>query len=110
MILRNAAAKAVFSDSKMAKVSLGSGDHLYAGLNCMEPGQQHAGHVHSDQDKLYVVLQGQGEVDVGDETGSVQPGDVALAAAGVPHALRNPGPERLIVLVVFSPPPGGSKA
>jgi mannose-6-phosphate isomerase-like protein (cupin superfamily) len=30
---------------------------------------------------------------------------MALAAAGVEHALRNPGPGRMVVLVVFSPPP-----
>jgi quercetin dioxygenase-like cupin family protein len=110
MILRNPAGKAVFSEAKMGKVSLDAGDHLYAGLNCLEPGQQHAGHVHSDQDKLYVVLEGQGEVEVGPETSTVARGDLALAPAGVPHALRNPGPDRLVVLVVFSPPPGGLKA
>ena len=46
----------------------------------------------------------------GPETSTVERGDIALAPAGVPHALRNPGPDRLVVLVVFSPPPGGLKA
>ncbi len=105
MIWKQAAAQAIYSPEKMGKVSLGAGDHLYAGLNCFEPGQQHAAHVHANQDKLYVILQGSGEAIVGDETSPVTAGDVVLAPAGVPHGLRNSGPNRFVVLVVFSPPP-----
>ena len=105
MILKHAAAQAVFSTEKMGKVSLGAGEHLYAGLNCFEPGQQHAAHVHADQDKLYVVLRGSGEAIVGEETAAVTVGDVVLAPAGVPHGLRNSSAERFVVLVVFGPPP-----
>jgi mannose-6-phosphate isomerase-like protein (cupin superfamily) len=105
MILRNAASKAEFSPSKMGKVSLGGGGHLYTGLNCFEPGQEHKAHVHGDQDKMYVVLEGRGEAMVGDEASIVEPGDVILAKAGVLHSMRNPGPERLVVLVIFGPPP-----
>ena len=110
MIVRNPASLAVFSESKMGKVSLASGDRLYAGLNCLEPGQEHAAHVHADQDKLYVVLEGDGEIEVADHRSAVHAGDLALAPAGVPHSVRNPGPGRLVVLVVFSPPPGGNKS
>jgi quercetin dioxygenase-like cupin family protein len=105
MILRDAAARAVFSADKMSKVTLGAGDRLFAGLNCFEPGQSHHAHVHPEQDKLYVILAGEGEAEVGPERARVRVGDVILAPAGVPHALANPGPERLTALVVFSPPP-----
>jgi mannose-6-phosphate isomerase-like protein (cupin superfamily) len=105
MIFTGAAGRAVFSAEKMGKVSLGSGEHLYAGLNCFEAGQQHAAHVHGNQDKLYVVLEGEGEASVGEEVTAVKVGDVVLAPAGVPHGLRNPGNGRLVVLVVFGPPP-----
>ncbi|MCS7024475.1 MAG: cupin domain-containing protein [Bryobacteraceae bacterium] len=105
MIVRNPVSQAEFSPSKMGKVSLCGGDHLYVGLNCFEPGQQHQAHVHTDQDKMYVVLQGRGEATVGEQVSLVEAGDVILARAGVSHAMRNPGPERLVVLVVFSPPP-----
>jgi quercetin dioxygenase-like cupin family protein len=105
MILRHAASKAEFSPAKMGKVSLGGGAHLYTGLNCFEPGQEHKAHVHDDQDKMYVVLEGRGEAAVGQETAIVEPGDVILAKAGELHSMRNPGPERLVVLVIFGPPP-----
>lgn len=105
MILHNPASSAQFSPEKMGKVTLGAGRHLYAGLNCFEPGQQHHAHVHADQDKLYVVLDGAGEATVGEETSTVHTGDVILAPAGVLHSMRNPGPGRLTVMIVFAPPP-----
>src|SRR5215510_10033815 len=105
MIIRNAAALARFNAEKMGKVSLAAGDHLYAGLNCFERGQEHKAHTHGDQDKLYVVLEGSGDATVGEEKATVQTGDVILARAGITHSMRNPGPGRLVVMVVFAPPP-----
>ncbi len=106
MIIQNAAALAQFDGKKMSKVSLAAGRYLYAGLNGFEPGQEHVAHTHAGQDKLYVILEGEAEATVGDERSLAQAGTVILAAAGVVHSLRNPGPGRLVVLVVFGPPPG----
>jgi mannose-6-phosphate isomerase-like protein (cupin superfamily) len=89
----------------MGKADLAAGEHLFAGLNAFEPGQAHEPHTHCDRDKLYVVLQGRGELTVGGTTSEVGPGAVALAPAGVVHAVRNPGPGRLVVLTVIAPPP-----
>lgn len=112
MIIRKAASLAQFAAAKMGKVSVASGEHIYAGLNCFEPGQEHKAHIHADQDKLYVILEGAGEASVGGESQPVEPGDVILARAGILHGMRNTGTGRLVVLVVFSPPPkpagGGS--
>lgn len=105
MIVADARTRAVFSAEKMGKSRLAEGTHLYAGLNAFEPGQKHAAHVHADQDKLYVVLEGEAEVALGETTERVGTGGVVLARAGVPHGIANPGPERLVVLVVFGPPP-----
>lgn len=105
MVLRKISRLAEFSDDRMGKVSLAAGDRLYAGLNCFLPGQEHAAHVHADQDKLYYVLSGSGEATVGDETHAVSEGDLVLAPAGVPHGLKNTGLIPMTVLVVFAPPP-----
>ena len=106
MIVKNSAGHAKFSRQKMGKSDLARGKHLFAGLNAFEPGQQHAPHAHCDRDKLYVVMEGRGELTIADQTTTVAPGDVALAEADVVHSLRNPGPDRLVVLVVMGPPPG----
>ncbi len=105
MILNHVASRAEFGELKMGKVSLAAGDRLYAGLNCFLPGQEHKPHVHADQDKMYLVLEGRGEASVGDETREVGAGGMVFAPAGVVHGMKNTGEENLVVLVVFSPPP-----
>jgi quercetin dioxygenase-like cupin family protein len=107
MIIRAAAGQAEFNDAKMGKLTLASGAHLHAGLNCFLPGQEHKAHVHADQDKLYVVLDGAGIATVGDEVKQVSEGDVIFAPAGVPHGMKNDSPSPLTVLTVFAPPPSG---
>jgi mannose-6-phosphate isomerase-like protein (cupin superfamily) len=105
MIIRDAASRAVFSAEKMGKVSLVAGEYLYVGLNCFLPGQQHAAHVHLDQDKLYFVLEGSGVATIGESSEIVSPGDLIFAPAGVSHALSNSGPGNLVVATLFAPPP-----
>jgi quercetin dioxygenase-like cupin family protein len=105
MFVKQAAGLATFSPERMTKSTLVKGDFLFAGLNSFEPGQQHAPHAHDGQDKLYVVLQGSGEIRIGEKTELLAAGDVALAPSGVVHSIRNPGPDRLVVMAVLAPPP-----
>lgn len=105
MIVKDAAKLARFDPDKMGKCDLAVGRHLFSGLNAFEAGQRHEPHAHCDRDKLYVVLEGSGELTIGDERQVVETGDVALAPADVVHSLHNPGPGRLVVLTVMAPPP-----
>ncbi|MEP7363522.1 MAG: cupin domain-containing protein [Acidobacteriota bacterium] len=105
MILSQIAAQATFSPEKMTKQTLAKGEYLYAGLNCLLPGQEHKAHTHEGQDKMYVILEGSGEAMVGDATAPVTAGDLVLAPSGVIHSLRNTSDGNLVVLVVFAPPP-----
>ena len=105
MIVRGAASRAVFDDAKMGKASLVAGERVFAGLNCFLPGQEHALHAHAGQDKLYFVLEGAGDVTVGETVERAGAGDLVLAREGEPHAIRNPGPDNLVVLTVMAPPP-----
>jgi quercetin dioxygenase-like cupin family protein len=89
----------------MTKGTIAEGESLFAGLNCFEPGQEHALHSHRGQDKLYVLLEGSGLVRIGEETEQLFAGDAAFAPSGIPHSIHNPGPERLVVMVVLAPPP-----
>ena len=105
MFLKTASSLAKFAPDKMGKSTLARGDFLFAGLNSFEPGQEHAAHAHAGQDKLYVVLEGSGVIRIGEQEESMRAGDAAFARSGVIHSIRNPGPERLVVLAVLSPPP-----
>lgn len=89
----------------MGKSTLVQGAFLFAGLNSFEPGQEHAPHAHDGQDKLYLILEGSGMVQVGDQTERLSAGDAAFAPSGIVHSIRNPGPERLVVMAVLGPPP-----
>jgi mannose-6-phosphate isomerase-like protein (cupin superfamily) len=105
MFFQRPADAATFSAEKMTKATLVQGEFLFAGLNALEAGQEHALHAHADQEKLYLVLEGSAEVKIGEQSEVVSTGGMGYAAAGVPHSIRNPGPERLVVMVVMSPPP-----
>jgi mannose-6-phosphate isomerase-like protein (cupin superfamily) len=94
-----------FAPDKMTKTTLVQGDSLFAGLNSFDLGQEHSLHAHEGQDKLYVLLEGSGMVRVGEETELLCAGDAAFAPSGVPHSIRNTGPDRLVVMVVLAPPP-----
>lgn len=108
MIVKRLAGLAEFSSEKMAKTTIAHGETLFAGLNCFEPGQAHAAHAHAGQDKLYVVLEGDAEIQVGSEKQLVSAGGGAFAPSGVMHAVRNRGEKRLVVLAVLAPPPARS--
>lgn len=106
MFIKNLSGLARFSPEKMGKADFARGETLFAGLNCFEPGQEHAAHTHAGQDKLYVVLTGDAEVRIGDESAILTAGDAAFAPSGVVHSIRNTGATRLVVMAVLAPPPG----
>ena len=105
MFVKRVSSFAKFTPEKMGKSNVVQGGFLFAGLNSFEPGQEHAPHSHEGQDKLYFILEGSGMVQVGDRTEHLSAGDAAFAPSGIVHSIRNPGPERLVVMAVLAPPP-----
>ena len=105
MFVKQVSTLAKFATDRMGKSEVAHGDFLFAGLNSFEPGQEHAPHAHSGQDKLYVILEGTGIVHIGEQSELLLPGDAAFAPSGVMHSIRNPGPGRLVVMAVLAPPP-----
>jgi quercetin dioxygenase-like cupin family protein len=67
----------------------------------IDPGDKLASHTDSEEEVLYVI-QGEAEATVGDETGRISAGDLAVIPAMVPHGVRNVGDERLKVVGFFS--------
>lgn len=94
---------AVFRPDKMGKATLFESERLLVGLNCFEPGQEHALHAHPGMDKLYVVVSGSGEFLLEGRTLPMAAGQLLVAPEGVPHGIRNTGRERLTVLAVLAP-------
>ena len=67
----------------------------------LEPGAELAEHCDSAEELLYAV-EGAVEATVGDETGELHAGEIALIPAMAPHSLRNVGSTTARVLGFFS--------
>jgi mannose-6-phosphate isomerase-like protein (cupin superfamily) len=60
-------------------------------------------HSHKVQEQVYHVLEGEGLMEIGDETRIVRRHDVIYLPPGVEHSINNTGIEDLIFIVVTSP-------
>lgn len=87
------------------KADVARGETLFVGLNVLQPGETQPLHTHDGQDKAYVVLSGEGDFTVENETARCGPGATVWAPAPEVHGVTNPGPDPLVVLVVMAPPP-----
>ena len=97
-------AVAAFDGDKATKADLFLGRFLFVGINCFEPGQSQAVHVHGGSDKFYVVMSGKARMIVGGERRDVTAGTVVWAPADMPHGV-DLALERTIMLVAMAPPP-----
>ena len=99
------AERAAFQDGKMARHRLMATRRLHADLYCLRPGQSQTAHVHSEQDKLYIGIEGRARIRVGGEVDWLEPGILVLAPAGVEHGLENSTEAPCLALVIVVPPP-----
>jgi quercetin dioxygenase-like cupin family protein len=100
--------EATWRPDKMGKSTLFESPRLLVGLNAFEPGQSHALHAHGGQDKIYVVVEGQGVFLLEDAELPMTAGDLLVAPDGVPHGVRNTSDKRLLLLAVLAPSPAGA--
>jgi quercetin dioxygenase-like cupin family protein len=67
------------------------------------PGLGAPHHRHTSEDETYLVLSGELEAIVGDETFTLRAGETLMAPRNIPHQLRNPGTVANHYLIMFSP-------
>jgi mannose-6-phosphate isomerase-like protein (cupin superfamily) len=103
--LKDVLAAVGFSNEKLKKVNLFDTDRMFCDVYGLEPGQEQKPHAHAGSDKVYYVIAGSAVFAVGDEALQAGPGYACLAPSGVIHAVRNPGPDRLSLLVFMAPKP-----
>lgn len=94
-----------FSNEKMKKNNIFQTERFFCDVYCFEPGQEQKGHIHGEQDKVYLVLDGEGTFQVGEETRVLGPGQGTMAPAGQTHGVLNHTASRLKVLVFVAPNP-----
>jgi quercetin dioxygenase-like cupin family protein len=94
-----------FSSEKMKKNNVFQTERFFLDVYCLEPGQEQKGHIHGEQDKVYLVLEGEGTFQVGLEKQILAVGQGTMAPAGSEHGLKNHTSGRLRVLVFVAPNP-----
>jgi quercetin dioxygenase-like cupin family protein len=55
-------------------------------------------HNHVKDEQVYIILEGSGVVQVGDEKTSTREGDVVILPANIPHALFNTSDSQCVIL------------
>jgi quercetin dioxygenase-like cupin family protein len=94
-----------FRPEKLAKSGLFETPRMFCDVYGLEPGQEQAPHAHDGADKIYYVLDGEGEFILGEERHRLGPGHAVMAPSGVEHGVRNASTERLTLLVFMAPNP-----
>jgi mannose-6-phosphate isomerase-like protein (cupin superfamily) len=103
--VKDARAAVAFASEKMKKVNLFDTERMFCDVYGLQAGQEQAGHVHSGSDKVYFVLDGTARFRIGATEHLLGPGHAVLAPAGVSHAVQNPGPDPVSLLVFMAPKP-----
>jgi len=96
---------AKFQTDKMAKIALATTSRAQLDLYCLEPGQSQKAHTHTDQDKIYLVMEGRGRFSLDGAESTLESGEAIVAPAGAAHGVVNDSAGRLLLLVVVTPPP-----
>ena len=73
-------------------------------LMTIEPGGEIGEEVHEGIDQLLFFVEGECEAEIGGETASVGPDQVAVVPAGTRHNFRNTGTAPLRLFTVYAPP------
>ncbi|MBI4515101.1 MAG: cupin domain-containing protein [Deltaproteobacteria bacterium] len=104
-VFKHAGSLAAFAPAKLQKVNLFDSERMFCDVYGLEPGQEQKAHSHAGSDKVYYVIAGSGRLQIGAESREVGAGHAVFAPAGSSHAVHNPGPERLTLLVFMAPKP-----
>jgi mannose-6-phosphate isomerase-like protein (cupin superfamily) len=68
------------------------------------PGAEQRPHSHPDSEQIYVIVRGNGRMQVAGDTEQVGEGDVVFIPPAATHGIKNEGPEPLVYVSAASPP------
>lgn len=83
---------------------LETGKHTQVVLMSIAPGGEIGEEVHSDNDQVLYLVEGEGKAIVGGDEQPFQEGDLILITAGMRHNFINIGDEDLKIITTYSPP------
>ena len=93
------ALKAFAPEARVRKM-LFKTDQLWSEIACYEAGQSTVMHRHPREEEAIFVLEGTATMSIGGEELTVRAGSIVQFPADVLHDVRNPGPERCVIMFV----------
>jgi len=81
-----------------------TGHHLQLVLMTLQPGEEIGAEVHEDRDQFFRFEEGNGKVDIDDNSYDVKDGSGVIVPAGARHNVRNTGGEPLKLYTLYGPP------
>jgi quercetin dioxygenase-like cupin family protein len=87
-----------FAPDKRVRKMLFKTEQLWSEIACYEPGQSTVMHSHPREEEAIYVLQGTANLSIAGEEVVVPSGAIVKFPAGVPHDVRNLGPDRLVIM------------
>ncbi|WP_433502596.1 cupin domain-containing protein [Pseudonocardia halophobica] len=77
------------------------------GVHAHPPMPGEDGAAAGELEEVYVLVRGRATLLVGGTATDLSPGDAFIAPPGLPHGVRNDGPDPAEFLVIWGPPAGG---
>ncbi|MCX5916850.1 MAG: cupin domain-containing protein [Deltaproteobacteria bacterium] len=82
---------------------------LAIGMTILPPGESSSFHSHGREHETWIIVSGEGEVRVGDESQGVEPETVIFLKPQIPHQIKNTGRIPLRMFWIYTPA-GGEKS
>src|SRR5512145_1872955 len=89
-----------FAPDKRVRKMLFKSDQLWSEIACYEPGQSTVMHQHPKEEEAIFVLEGTAHMSIDGHEVVVPAGSVVQFPSQVLHDVRNPGPERCVIMFV----------
>lgn len=87
-----------FAPDRRVRRMLFKTDQLWSEIACYEPGQSTVMHSHPKEEEAIFVLEGTASMSIDGEEVSVPAGAIVQFPRNVPHDVRNPGPDRCVIM------------
>ena len=81
-----------------------TGPHLQLVVMTLQPGDEIGAEVHEDRDQFFRFEEGNGHVDIDDNTYDVVDGSGVIVPSGARHNVRNTGDRPLKLYTLYGPP------
>jgi quercetin dioxygenase-like cupin family protein len=92
-----------FAPDRRVRKMLFKTDQLWSEIACYEPGQSTVMHRHPREEEAIFVLEGRAHMAIDGQEVVVEAGSIVKFPQGVMHDVRNPGPERCVIILKVNP-------